>query len=144
MLYSSLCFIFSSPQCNNTSPINLLSVFFSLVDFLLIHYCHIFVLVSEPISFCQSPLPWICLVIEKPTCQIQSSYFAESHYTATKLKNVEIINCNKHICWNKNNYYIPLVLSLILLVKFSHVINKYKWYSSAVEYHSCSYAILLL
>ncbi len=41
-------------------------------------------------------------------------------------------------------YYIHLVLSLILLVKFSNVINKYKWYSTAVEYHSYSHAISLL
>ncbi len=37
MLYSSVCFIFSSPKCNNTSLVNLLSVFFSLVDLSLIH-----------------------------------------------------------------------------------------------------------
>ncbi len=34
---------------------------------------------------------------------------------------------------NSTFYFIPLVLSLILLVKFSHVINKYKWYSTALE-----------
>ncbi len=33
-------------------------------------------------------------------------------------------------------YYIHIVLSLILLVKFSHVINRYKWYSTAGEYHA--------
>ncbi len=32
LLYSTLCFTFSSPQCNNTIPLHLLSVFFSLVD----------------------------------------------------------------------------------------------------------------
>ncbi len=39
----TFCFIlhyasfFSSPQCNNTSPVNLLSVYFPLVDLSLIH-----------------------------------------------------------------------------------------------------------
>ncbi len=45
LLYSSLCFIFSSPQCNNTCPVNLLSVFFSRIDLSLIltvlHCCNI-------------------------------------------------------------------------------------------------------
>ncbi len=36
LLYSSLCLIFSSSQCNNTSLVNLLSVFLSIVDFSLI------------------------------------------------------------------------------------------------------------
>ncbi len=45
---------------------------------------------------------------------------------------------------NNTYHYIHLVLSLILLVKFSHVINKYKLYSTAVEYHSCCRAISLL
>ncbi len=34
--YSSVCLIVSSPECNNTSPVNLLSVFYSLVDLSLI------------------------------------------------------------------------------------------------------------
>ncbi len=35
--FSSLCFIFSSPQYNNTSLVNVLSVFFSLVDLSLLY-----------------------------------------------------------------------------------------------------------
>ncbi len=36
-LYPKLWFTFSTPQCNSTSPVNLLSVFFSLVDLRLIY-----------------------------------------------------------------------------------------------------------
>ncbi len=31
-IFSTQCFTFSCLQCNNTSPVNLLSVFFSLID----------------------------------------------------------------------------------------------------------------
>ncbi len=47
------------------------------------------------------------------------------------------------------SYYVPLVLSLILLVNFSHAINKYMWYSraseniihAAMQYHFCKAGI---
>ncbi len=94
MLYSSVCFIFSSPKCNNTSLVNLLSVFFSLVDLSLIH------LYYRGLSQLNVFLPLV-YTIKTPQKRARSSapYLSYSAVLSVLLTIIVIVHIPKvHIC----------------------------------------------